>query len=552
MSWVVYAVEAVGVGVLATLGLLIVAVLAGAIAVGIFGLDRMRRVLWVIGILAFVGGFASFGLVGSAGPDSLPLPFLLLLISFIVWAVLSGDLWHVSQRLVLGVGTLMVAGSWLVLFPLQVHADAAHVLGLGGIFLMLWAPKVVGQFLRSREPGAESFWHPSRWSPDIFYVLLLFPVLIAIPWATQLAGHNYWLMLAIVSLPAAPLVIAPILRHRLWHPSVLKDHLSVYRVGLLAVAVGLIVAALGARMAAVPLLCAGAVLTLYGNLRHLSQWLAAAAGVAVVGGALAFSGGVRNPDVVLLAGLMTIVLLPGLIGALKKFGFWREGRWTSDELLGLLFFLGLLAIPVLRELGLVERYPWLILALVGWPVALLMIALLLKRRLSVYGAGLMVVAGSVAVIGIAGNDAERLQVVGVLLFIAGVVTTLVGSLRHLRHWLAAGAGFAVISGAVALHEQRDLSGMTFLVGVLIVLFAPKLMDRYLLRRQRASENAKARDEMEKAREELRELRLRPPLQAGLMVKPASSKLHLVKAYIEETGASLVEAKSAVEKLLGEA
>jgi ribosomal protein L7/L12 len=37
-----------------------------------------------------------------------------------------------------------------------------------------------------------------------------------------------------------------------------------------------------------------------------------------------------------------------------------------------------------------------------------------------------------------------------------------------------------------------------------------------------------------------------------MVKPSSSKLHLIRAYMDETGVGLDEAKTAVEMLLGEA
>jgi hypothetical protein len=78
------------------------------------------------------------------------------------------------------------------------------------------------------------------------------------------------------------------------------------------------------------------------------------------------------------------------------------------------------------------------------------------------------------------------------------------------------------------------------------LFAPRLV------RWRLEARRKAPAELQKAHEELAELRLRPPPQPGLVVTTSSSTLLLIRAYMDETGAELAEAKAAVEKLLGKA
>jgi hypothetical protein len=101
--------------------------------------------------------------------------------------------------------------------------------------------------------------------------------------------------------------------------------MSVYRVGLLAVAISLVVAALGARVASVPLLCAGAILTLCGNLRHLSQWLAAGAGLAVVGGSIALQVQRDLSGILFLVGVLIILFAPRLIGR------YRERRQKAPE-----------------------------------------------------------------------------------------------------------------------------------------------------------------------------------------------------------------------------
>jgi len=406
MSWVANAIEAVDVGVVALFGLLIVALVACATAAGIAGLDRMRRVLAIVGVLAFAGAMTAFWLEGGyTSAVQRPLvPFFLLLVALVVWAVLTGDFWHVSQWLVLGAGALMVASGWLSLFPpLQAHLDpvAGNALWVGGMPATLYGQRLTGAFLRSREPGADSFWRLSRLTREDYALILFFLLLLAIPVLSDshVLGRYPWLIYALLALIPAPLVIAPIMKHRLWHPS---------------------------------------------------QW-------------------------------------------------WQPDRWSSSDLFMVVFCLVLVAVPVIGELAGYNSWltfafnPWLMFAFAALLVASVAIDLILRNRLwhpsrwSAYRVGLLAVAGSLVIGGIAG---EAGQTAGVLLFLAGLVTTLFGNLRHPAQWLAAGTGVAAMASVVFIPLDNG-GGYSFLAGALIVLFAPRLMGSRLEVRRKAREEAKA-------------------------------------------------------------
>lgn len=319
--WVAYAVKVVGVRAAAFIGLLLAglatALIAAGIAAWIARLDQKHREEAKVGAMAFAVFFLPMLFDAVPWP---PIRGFLPYLFFVAIAVLFNDLRRVGQWLALGIGMLLLAdefSSHAYLPPGQAPLSSGplhETLGLVGILALFFGPKLVGEFLRPG-PGGESFWHLSRWtSYDLF---LMFFFLIASAMAVgQMKGQNQWLVSAAIAVPVALLIIYMIVKDGLWHPGRWWRPTSAYQVGLLAVAGSVLLVGLGGdagQTAGVLLFLAGVIMTLFGNLRHPLQWLAAGGGLALVAGAFVVPDELRNAPIGV--GMLTILFAPRLIGS---------------------------------------------------------------------------------------------------------------------------------------------------------------------------------------------------------------------------------------------
>jgi polar amino acid transport system substrate-binding protein len=317
---------------------LLLLLLVAVVVIGIANLTHRRRALKIIGALVFAGFIACWVVFPQLLPGGhdyalwVPVPMFLLLVGIVVLTALNDELWHRSQWVALGAGMLIAVSGfvppWLPGYvrsdSTALWSDAGWILWMAGMLTMLFAPKLVSAVLRSRAPGAESFWHPSQWSGNDFLNLVILLYVLAMPVALPwVSGLPLPLFMAIVLSPLGVVAIYAILKFRLWHPS----QWSAYRAGLLAVAIAVILFSLSqprggqpadstGQIVVVLLLCAGAVLSLYRHFWHPAQWLAAGVGAAlVVAGALMARRGWANADQTMAAfcGLMILLFGPRLI-----------------------------------------------------------------------------------------------------------------------------------------------------------------------------------------------------------------------------------------------
>ena len=553
----------------------------------------------VFAALAIAGMFAAFWTLPQLVPAQLEASMAVVLslglVGGIAGTIASGISWRPAQWAALGTGALIGAGvvAYLSFPDLRSLVDPVMPPWVRwawlvvGYCLLFFGPRLVGEFLKPREAEERGLWHPSRWSFDgvssvmgtvllglVYYSLIVPDAFLNPTWFLAAA------MGAVAIMIVAPL-IWPVVSRRLWDPR----QWSAHGVGLAIVVVSGITIVISGKDDVIVLVgffalfLVGMVATLYGsNLRHLAQWLAVGAGAVALAGALYLAGGAlallppdtANVAVLLLLGLAVILIVPRHIGRVLE-----SRRKAREELRALRDGADIqpsspkvhLVMAYMRETGadLIEAVAALeprLGRLRDDPqlASFLRVAEALRdkgqrgrharlnrrswypRHWSTYGVGLLLVAASVLVVGVSGKaqGGEHVTVllflVGVILFFAGVITTLFRSARHPAQWLAAGAGAAAMGGGLYLaannpsEAYRGLAALLFFAGILTILFVPKRIGSHLARRR--------------AREEARALR------DGVTITPSSPRLDLIRGYMDVTGASMPEAVAALEQRLG--
>jgi hypothetical protein len=92
----------------------------------------------------------------------------------------------------------------------------------------------------------------------------------------------------------------------------------------------------------------------------------------------------------------------------------------------------------------------------------------------------LLMAAALVTIGMVGDAGEgtvgrSIAYAAAVVFLAGMLTTLYGNLRHPMQWLVAGAGVAGLVGSAFLPAGSDAAKLLGVVGLLVFLFGPRLI-----------------------------------------------------------------------------
>jgi hypothetical protein len=190
MSWVASAISYAFVAFVVVILAIVVLLIIAAFFVGTAELGRYRRVIAIMGFLAFAVFVAWWFLPGTSklGGFEIAIPLLSLMIAMFALASVAEKSWRPSQWLAYGAGMLIAAGAIIyIAFPgfaslvdTFLPPSARVILLVAGYFAVLLAPKLIGEFLQSLALEPKDFSTQvdgprTTYSVWLFLPFLLFP-----------------------------------------------------------------------------------------------------------------------------------------------------------------------------------------------------------------------------------------------------------------------------------------------------------------------------------------------------------------------------------------